>query len=182
MKGWQTLSRRVALRRGKWLTVEDHSVRLPGGAVIEQWPWIVTPEFVNVAARTAEGQFLFFRQGKYALDRETLAPVGGYLEEGEDPLAGAQRELREETGCEAAEWTPLGRYILDANRGVSTGHFFLARGVRKVGEPVRGDELEDQQLVLLGRAEVEAALDRGEFAVLTWAAVVALALRRIDQG
>jgi hypothetical protein len=32
----------------------------------------------------------------------------------------------------------------------------------------------------LSRAALEAALDRGEFKVLAWAAAVALALRRMD--
>jgi ADP-ribose pyrophosphatase len=181
MKGWKTLSRRVVLKRGKWLTVEDHTVRLPDGTVIERWPWISTPEFVNVVALTGEGKFLCFRQGKYALERETLAPVGGYLEQGEAPLDGAKRELREETGYEASEWIELGRFVMDANRGVSTGHLYLARGARKVGEPGRGDELEEQELVLLDRAEVESALTAGRFAVMPWAANVALALRRLDQ-
>ena len=43
------------------------------------------------------------------------------------------------------------------------------------------DDLEEQELVLLGRAEIEAALAAGEFRVLPWAAVVALALLRLKE-
>jgi ADP-ribose diphosphatase len=175
---WQTLSRRTVLECGRFLQVESHTVRLPGGRVIEDWPWLVTPDYVNVVAVTAEGGFLFFRQGKYAVDGEALAPVGGYLEPGEDPAAAARRELREETGYESEEWSPLGSYVVDGNRGAGKAHFFVARNVRRIGER-RSDDLEEQELVVIGRREVEAALARGEFKVLAWAASVALALRQM---
>jgi ADP-ribose pyrophosphatase len=84
------------------LSVEAHTVELPDGRVIEDWPWVVTPDFVNVVAVTEAGEFLLFRQTKYSIPGLTLATVGGYLEPGEEPLAAAQRELREETGYAAA--------------------------------------------------------------------------------
>src|SRR5574340_254833 len=101
MRSWTTLERRTMLERGKWLTVEEHSVKLPDGQIIPDWPWIITPDFVNVVAVTREGLFVLFRQTKYALDGLSLAPVGGYIEPGEQPLGAAQRELLEETGYEA---------------------------------------------------------------------------------
>jgi ADP-ribose pyrophosphatase len=45
---------------------------------------------------------------------------------------------------------------------------------------VKADDLEEQQLLHLSRAEIEAALAAGEFKVLAWAAVMALALQRMD--
>ena len=41
------------------------------------------------------------------------------------------------------------------------------------------DDLEEQELLLLSRAEVEAALKAGEFKVMSWATAMALALLRI---
>lgn len=181
MQTWRTLSRRTVLRHGKFLTVEIHSVELPDGRVIEEWPWVITPDFVNVVAVTESGEFLFFRQVKYAVEGTSLAPVGGYLEPGEAPPAGAQRELREETGYEAAQWTDLGHYVVDSNRGAGTGYMFLAEGAHRVGEPIP-DDLEEQQLLLLSRAEVEAALAAGEFKALPWATAVALTLLHLQQA
>ena len=109
---------------------------------------------------------------------KSLAAVGGYLEPGEEPLAAAQRELREETGYAAAEWECLGCYRVDANRGAGMGTFFLARGAQPVTER-DADDLEEQHLLLLTRAEVEAGLRRGEFKVMAWMAIMALALHRV---
>jgi ADP-ribose diphosphatase len=181
VKPWTTRSRRTLLDLGPWLSVEEHVVELPDGRVIEDWPWVESREFANVVAVTEEGLFLLFRQTKYAVEGTTLGPVGGYLDEGEAPLDAARRELLEETGYEATEWTSLGRYVVDGNRGCGVGHLCLARGARKVTEP-NADDLEEQELVLLSREEVEEALVASELEVLSWAAALALALVALDRA
>ena len=176
MQPWKTLSRSVLCRPNSFLTVELHHLELPNGDQIDDWPWLVTPDFVNVLARTTEGRFVCFRQTKYAVNGTSLAPVGGYVEPGEEPLLAAQRELLEESGYTADRWHALGSYPVDANRGNGTAHLFLALDARADCSPVPGD-LEEQQLLLLTLEELEANLRAGEFKVLAWATVVALGLQ-----
>lgn len=178
MQPWKTLSRRTILKHSKFLSVESHTVQLPDGTTIPDWSWIVTPDYVNVLAVTDDDLFLCFRQTKYAVENTSLAPVGGYIEPGEDPLVAAQRELLEETGYNASKWTALGKYAVDANRGVGTGYFYLAEGAEKIAE-IDSDDLEEQELLLLTRQDVEAALVAGEFKVMPWMACVALAMLRL---
>jgi ADP-ribose pyrophosphatase len=128
---------------------------------------------------TQAGQFLCFRQTKYGVEGTSLAPVGGYLEPGEDPLTAAQRELLEETGYQASDWMDLGHYRVDGNRGAGIAYLFLARGARWVAK-IQADDLEEQELLHLSRTEIEAALAAGDFKVLAWATVVALALRHMQ--
>ncbi len=178
MPSWKTLSITPVLSFGKWLHVEDRTVETPDGQVIEHWPWVHTPDYVNSLAVTRDGRFLIFRQGKYGLEDESLAPVGGYIEPGEDPLDAAKRELREETGYEAAEWLSLGSFLVDPNRGVAMGYLYLASGAVQVAE-ANADDLEEQHLLLMERAELAEALRGGQFKVLAWAAIIAMALLRI---
>lgn len=179
MRPWKTLARSTVLAHDKFLTVENHTVELPNGEIISSWGWVITPDFANIIAVTEDNKFLCFRQTKYAVEGTSLAPVGGYLDPGEDPLTAAQRELREETGYESNAWMNLGRYAVDGNRGAGVAHLFLARNARPVCE-THADDLEEQELLLLDRSEVAAALARGEFKVLPWAAVAALALLYIE--
>ncbi len=174
---WKTLGRETVLQvdDGKYLTVESHKIELPDGTVIEDWPWLIMPEFVNVVARTAAGEFICFRQTKYACRGVTMAVVGGYLDPAENPLAAAQRELLEETGYRALTWISLGSYAIDGNRGAGRSHLFVAdQAVWQ--QPTTDEDLEDQQLLLLSRAELEQALVGGEFQLVTWSAAVAMAM------
>lgn len=153
---------------------------LPDGTVIPDWPWLAMPDYVNVVVETAVSQqFLFFRQPKYAIDGITLATVGGYLEPGEESLLAAQRELLEETGYEAADWHHLGSFVVDGNRGAGTAHLYFARQARQIAAP-NADDLEEQELVLLTRAEVETAVSTHQFKLLSWLTAVLLAFRTLD--
>jgi ADP-ribose pyrophosphatase len=183
LRPWKTISRETILDHSDHLRVENHAIQLPDGEVIKDWPWIILPDAVIVLAQTTNGNYLCFRQTKYAVEGTSLAPVGGLIEPEEKPLNAAKRELLEETGYSSKEWTDLGSYVLEPNRGVAVANLFLARGALKVAEPVK-DDLEDQQLLLLDRIELEQALARREFKVITWATIVALALlhtsRRVE--
>jgi ADP-ribose pyrophosphatase len=180
LQPWKTLSVRTILPHSRFLTVEDHTVELPDGRTISEWHWLVTPDYVNVVAVTPGGQFLVFRQVKYGIRGDTLALVGGYIDSGEEPLSAARRELLEETGYAARTWTVLGEYRVDCNHGAGLAHFFLAQGAEPAAAPVT-DDLEEQHLLLLERAEVEAALQDGDFKGLPWAGALALALLRLDK-
>jgi 8-oxo-dGTP pyrophosphatase MutT (NUDIX family) len=169
----------VILQHSRFLTVESHTIKLPDGRMIDDWAWVIAPSAAIVVAVTEEEKFLCFRQTKYAVEGTTLAPVGGMLEPAEAPIAAARRELLEEMGYEAQEWINLGSYVLDPNRGVATMHLFLALNAKRVAEP-NSDDLEDQELLQLSKAEIETALRTGEFKVLAWSAAVAMSLNHIN--
>ena len=181
MQPWKTISKRLLCQPNRFLKVELHELELPDGKRIADWPWLITPDYANVLARTKDERFLCFRQTKYAVEGVTLAPVGGFLEPGEEPLHAAQRELREETGYESPEWHALGCSVVDANRGAGVANLFLALDAEPMCPPC-ADDLEQQELLLMNRAELETALDRGEFKVLAWVTIIALGLRFLDKS
>ncbi|NLE46085.1 MAG: NUDIX hydrolase [Chloroflexi bacterium] len=180
MEQWKTLASRTILDRGKYLRVEERTLELPGGRLIDAWPWVVTPDYANVVAVTPQGLFVCFRQVKYGVEGTSLAPVGGYLEPDEEPLAAARRELLEETGYRAPTWHRLGSYQVDGNRGMGMAHMFLALDAVHVTS-IQPDDLEEQELVLLTLGEVSDALVSNEFKVLPWATAMALALLMLDR-
>lgn len=90
---------------------------------------------------------------------ELPAGLAGDLQGAEDePLVeAAKRELLEETGYEAREWTALGVGPASAGLTSETIHFFAARGLTKVGAG-GGDASEDIAVREVPLAEIRAAL------------------------
>lgn len=179
LRVWETLSREVILNHSKFLTVENHVIKLPDEQIIPDWAWLIISSAVIILAMTDENKFLCFRQTKYAVKGTSLAPVGGMLESNEEPINAAKRELLEEMGYESSNWVNLGSHILDPNRGIATMHLFLALNAKKVSEP-NSDDLEDQELLFLSKSEIENALREGEFKILAWSAVVAMSLNYLN--
>lgn len=167
MDNWKVKHKREVLKQGKFLRVEYHHLELPNGIEIDDWSWVITPDFANVVVVDEAGDFIVFKQGKYGYEGDSLAPVGGYIEAGEDPLAAAKRELMEEMGYAAPEWHFLGKWVVDSNRGAGTAYAYLALGAKKVQER-DADDLEEQTLLKISRAELEEALFNGGVKVLPW--------------
>jgi ADP-ribose pyrophosphatase len=92
---------------GKLLKVHSDAVRLPDGTE-GQREYIRHPGAVAVVALFEDGSVLLERQFRYPLQREFIEIPAGKLDPGEPHLATAKRELLEETGYVAQEWTRLG--------------------------------------------------------------------------
>lgn len=70
---------------------------------------------------------MLVEQYRYVFDRTLLEIPAGKREPGEDPLTTARRELREETGAEAAHWQPLGAVLPSPGCYGEVLHLYLAR-------------------------------------------------------
>ncbi len=78
--------------------------------------------------------------------------------EGEDPLNAAKRELEEETGYSAREWTDLGEYFSSPGMVGESYTLLLAKGLEKVG-PGGGVEGENITVHRIARRDVGSFLD-----------------------
>ncbi len=85
------------------------------------------PEGVAVLPMDETGQVHLTRQFRYALGNESVEVVSGALDEGEAPLAAAQREAKEELGIEAEVWHELGRMDALTSNVYAPVHLFLAQ-------------------------------------------------------
>ena len=136
MQPWDTLASRPLLDRRPWLTVWEEDVRLPDGALIHGYLRSQARDYAMVFALLADGTVPLVRQYKHGTGRPSYDLPAGYLDgPDEQPLAGAQRELHEETGLVADRWQPLGHLVIDTNRGEDRAHIYLALGTRHEGAP-----------------------------------------------
>jgi ADP-ribose pyrophosphatase len=84
---------------------------------------------VSVLAMDDDLNVYLTEEFHYGVGRVTIETASGGVEPGEEPLATAQRELREELGIEARDWTDLGACDPFTANVVSPTQLFLARGL-----------------------------------------------------
>lgn len=173
---WKTLARKKVCDFGFFLKVESRKVRAPTGAVISNWPYLNSPNWVSIIPVTPRGKILCFSQRKYAISGRSLAFPGGYIEDGERPLSCAKRELREEAGLNASRWISLGKFTVDANRGMGTGHIFLALEARSGATKADLDHETLDSPRELSVSEAGRLLRLNKFKLLAWSTALALAL------
>jgi ADP-ribose pyrophosphatase len=77
--------------------------RHPVRAVERDFVVVAPPDWCNVIALTPDGQLVLVRQFRFGIDDFSLEIPGGMIDPGEDPVAAAVRELREETGFVGTE-------------------------------------------------------------------------------
>mgnify|MGYP002336470775 CR=1 FL=1 len=92
---------------GKLLKVYRDRVRLPDGSEGTR-EYMRHPGAVAIVPLFEDGRVLLERQFRYPHRREFIEVPAGKVDPGEPPLGTAKRELLEETGYTAQEWTRLG--------------------------------------------------------------------------
>jgi ADP-ribose pyrophosphatase len=138
---------------GPWKIVTRHEVyRSP-------WTQVFRDDVIRPDGRPGSHDVVFLREGvtaiavddakqvhlteefHYAVGRVTLEGVSGGRDDGEPALDCARREMREELGIEAAEWSDLG--LMDPITSVvaSATRLYLARGLTFVAKAPEGTEL-----------------------------------------
>ncbi len=74
------------------------------------------PELCVGAIAIEDDRILLVRRGTEP-GKGLWSVPGGRVEAGEAMVAAVVRELREETGYESADWSKLGAFVADGNRG-----------------------------------------------------------------
>lgn len=115
-----------------------------------------TPDAVAIVAVDPEGRIVLVRQKRIAAGERLLELPAGLIDEGEEPLDTAKRELREETGLRGGSWRELSWFWSSPGFTNERVWVFEATGLED-GEP-EPDEGEELELVRWSLDEVEARL------------------------
>lgn len=95
------------------------------------------PSFVSIAALTIEKKVLLVKQFRPGPEQLLLSFPQGMIDEGEELLECAQRELMEESGYIAGEWVFV-KEISEAYTNIRK-YIFLALDCKKIAEPSPDD-------------------------------------------
>jgi ADP-ribose pyrophosphatase len=134
---------------GKILALRLDQVIMPGGReakreVVEHLGSVV------ILPLHDDGSVTMIDQYRHALGRRLRELPAGLLDApGEDPLATAQRELLEEVGYVAQQWSVLVDLVSSPGFSDESQRVFMARGLTQVERPPSIDEEADLDVVRL---------------------------------
>jgi len=111
---------------------------------------------VAIVAIDNDDTVTFVRQQRPGAHGKLLEIPAGNVDDGEEPLATAQRELREETGLRGGEWVEVARVYSSPGFCDERVHLFLARGVTHGEASPEGSE--DIELVRIPVSEIETLI------------------------
>ncbi len=179
IRPWEVLESSTAFDN-PWLRVRKDIVRTNRGSITEYYV-VERFDYVVVVPVTADGQVLTVRQYKHGAGAVVRELPAGYIEDGEDPLRCAQRELREETGYEAEEIKPLGVMFASPSASAHQAHIFLATGLRKVGDQQldTNEKIAVESLEL--REAIRAVLGNEDFRDLSSTTALLMAWHKLER-
>jgi 8-oxo-dGTP pyrophosphatase MutT (NUDIX family) len=157
LKPWRKISREV-VRKNSWWTYFLDKVTLPSGNVGE-YHYVHSPGSTMIIPVLPDGRVLAVNQFRYLARKESIEFPCGSMKDGTDFEKTAARELREETGYLAGQWTLVGEF--NPYNGVTDEmcRVFLARELRYTGsEP---DETEEFEMVPMTPFEFDDAVLAG---------------------
>lgn len=119
-----------------------------------------TPDWVNVVALDEEGSIVVIEQFRFGPGRNTIEIPGGMIDPGEDPLAAAKRELREETGYTSERWVSLGAVSPNPAFHDNLCHHFLSLDAKRTHD-LDQDTGEDIVVRTMSQEELVRAIASG---------------------
>lgn len=162
--------------QNQWIDFRESAWKFPDGNIFEPFYSYSRKDYVVIVASDEEENYLCVKQFRQGIGEVTTEFPAGGLERfdgkeycagkkdmnSEDALAGAKRELLEETGYESDEWAHLITIPSNATISDNYAYVYAAKKCRKVA----GQDLDDTEFLNVEKhtgEEIEELIRTGGF-------------------
>ena len=152
IKNWDKVSSKFLIENKIFKLREDRVISPKKES--EHPVWVIdTPDWVNIIPITESNEVILINQHRFGTEKLCLEVPGGMVDEGEDPMDAAIRELSEETGYTSSKVIEIGR--VEPNPALMSNHTYsyLALGVCQTKEQ-KLDGMEDIEILKKPIAEI----------------------------
>ena len=160
--------------RTRLFTIKRVNISFPDG-LVRDYDLIDIQNAVTILPLDGAGNVLFVQQYRVGSRSELLELPAGKIEDHENPLLAAQREIREETGMAAGSWDALGNFYMSPGYANEFMYGFLARDLHH--NPLSPDADEFLNLISIPLLKVLEMVNAGEIQDSKTLAVLMLAKR-----
>ena len=143
------------------LVVEEDDVELESGKTIKYLRYGYGGDGVVIVAKNEKQQILFIEEYSYVPNKKLLQLPMGKIENDEDIVVAANRELAEETGFSAEKVVCVGSYYQNHRRSVNMGYVMVTDGLSNANL-VADDEEEGIKICWINIDEITKYIKAGE--------------------
>ncbi len=175
MKPWHLKKSKYVLK-DRWIAVRADECVTEHGHVVEPYYVFDYPDWIHLVAFDQDMRVLLIRLYRHGTQSINWEIPAGVVEDSEEPVETAKRELMEETGCKAERYALLGSLTPNSATHRNRVHCLVAYGCRKVADPSL-DDSEDIESAFTPVKDLLQMIDTGEFFQALHIAAIMLALR-----
>ena len=156
---WKVKSSKIVHKNPFYSIVADEIVRQDGSKGTSY-----VAKIVNFTAIFAfeDNQVYLVGQYRHPIREYCWEIPEGRIDKNETPLAGAKRELLEETGLTAKKWDFLGKFASCNGHCSQLGYVYLAQNLKKVSQKLGKDEGEILELKKIPLSELKKLVYNGK--------------------
>jgi ADP-ribose pyrophosphatase len=177
LKPWEILESDYVLQ-SEWISVRADVCKTQDGHIVDPYYVLETADWAQIIPFDKDNNILLVHQYRHGAGEVTIEVPCGVIDEGENPLECAKRELLEETGYTSDNYIPLGSYYPNPARRNNKVHLFACTDIEKTASP-SPDAAENIEIDLVSIEELYKIIDSGKFLNLGHVASIHLAIRSL---
>jgi ADP-ribose pyrophosphatase len=161
LKNWQVLSSKTIIQ-DKWINLRSDRCVTQRGMILENF-YVHNPrDWVLVVALTQNNDYVLVKQYRHGIQQIISEFSAGMIEENEDPIDAAKRELLEETGFSGSDFSYIGRFPTNPANASAFFHIILAKNLQKT-HSLQLDSTEDIEISIVSPTQLQEMMNQNMF-------------------